>query len=211
MEMNLVDLFYPCIQNGVHTVHYTFVAILLATFFQNVTSLNLSATRWTNQAEHSIPWIMLRKLIWNKCLCFDLFLPHLSAAENLVELQLDYCTFEVNYRTVPNLMHLHSDNHELTIFHNLQNCRMLKNFSCAHSKICWSPNVPRPIPIVFTHIGTFCTSWLLRSAPLSLRKYTGPLDTRNQFAVMQRYSTIDNNDNPVITLIPKPIDNSEWV
>ena len=188
-----------------------FVTHLLTWFFYNVTALNLSATRWTNHAEYSIPWIMLQKLIWNKCLCFDLLLPHVSAAENLVELQLNYCTFEVNYRTVPDLMHLTYDDHEFTIFHNLQNCRMLKIFSCAHGKIYWSPNVPRPIPIVFTHIGTFCTSWLLQSAPLSLRRYTGPLNTLSQFAVMQRYSTIDNNDSPVITLIPKPIDNQEWV
>ena len=83
-EMNLVDLFYPCIHYGVHTVHFTFVAILLARFFQNVTSINLSATVWSTHALNSIQWIMLEKLIWNKCLCFDLFLPHLGTAANLL-------------------------------------------------------------------------------------------------------------------------------
>ena len=145
---------------------------------------------------------MLQKLIWNKCLCFDLLLQHLSAAENLLELQLDYSTFEVNYRTVPNLMDLTYDDHEFTIFHNLHNCSKLKIFSCAHSKIYWSPNVPEPISIFLTNIGQFCTRWLLQSAPLSLRKYTGPLNSRDQSAVMQRYSTIDNYDSPVIRLIP---------
>ena len=85
-EMNLVDLFMPGVHCNGQTVHYTFVANLLARFFYNVTSLNLSATRWSNHALHSIPWIMLQKLIWNKCLCFDLLLPHLSAAENLLKL-----------------------------------------------------------------------------------------------------------------------------
>ena len=95
-EMNLVDLFYPGVHYNGHTVHYTFVANLLDRFFSNITSLNLSATICSNHALHSIPWIMLQKLIWNKCLCFDLLLPHLSAAENLQELRLDYSTLEVN-------------------------------------------------------------------------------------------------------------------
>ena len=43
-KMNLVDLFYPGVHCNGHTVHYTFVANLLARFFYNVTSLNLSAT-----------------------------------------------------------------------------------------------------------------------------------------------------------------------
>ena len=85
-EMELVDLFYPGVHYNGHTVHYTFVANLLARFFNNVISLNLSVTIWSNHALHSIPWIMLQKLIWNKCLFFDLLLPHLGVAENLEEL-----------------------------------------------------------------------------------------------------------------------------
>ena len=84
LEMALRDLFMP---------DHTFVSHLLCNFFLNVTTLNLSGTKWTINAEHSIPWTMLQKLIWNKCLCFDLLLPHLSTAENLLELQLDYSTF----------------------------------------------------------------------------------------------------------------------
>ena len=91
-EMSLVDRFMPATPSNRYMVYHTFVSHLLARFFLNVTSLNLSATKWTNQAEHSIPWTMLQKLIWNKCLCFDLLLPHLSTAENLLELQLDYST-----------------------------------------------------------------------------------------------------------------------
>ena len=53
--------------------------------------------------------------------------------------------------------------------------------------------------------------WLLQSAPLSLRKYTGPVNSRDQLAVEQRYSTIDNCDSPVIKLIPEPLDNMEWM
>ena len=54
MEMNLVDLFDPCVYYGVHNVHFTFIAILLAEFFQNVTSINLSATEWSTHALDSI-------------------------------------------------------------------------------------------------------------------------------------------------------------
>ena len=204
VEMSLRDLFMP---------DHTFVSHLLCNFFLNVTTLNLSGTKWTINAEHSIPWTMLQKLIWNKCLCFDLLLPHLSASGNLLELQLDYSTFEVDYRTVPNLMDLTNNHAEFTIFHNLQYCTQLKIFSCAHSKIYWSPNgppnVPKPIPILYPHIGEFCTRWLLERAPWSLREYTGPLDSREQAAIMDRYSSNDNST--VIQLIPAPQDNRNWV
>ena len=160
---------------------------------------------------HSIPWIMLQKLIWNKCLCFDLLLPHLSAAENLQELRLDYSTLEVNYRTVPNLMDLITNNHEFTIFHNLHNCSQLKIFSCAHCKIYWSPDDNVTVPIYLTNIGQFCTRWLLQSAPLSLREYTGPLNSKDQSAVIERYGGTTNfGSGSAIVLNPKPLDNVQW-
>ena len=95
--------------------------------------------------------------------------------------------------------------YEFTIFHNLHNCSQLKIFSYAHCKIYWSPNEPKPVPMYLTNIGQFCTRWLLRSAPLSLREYTGPLHSRDQLAVKQRYSTIDNFCSPAINLIPEPL------
>ena len=134
-ENVLVDIFYPGGQVNRRTGHFTFVSNLLAWFFYNVTSLNLSATRWSNYALHSIPWIKLEILIWNKCLCFDLLLPHLSAAENLLKLRLDYSTLLVNDETVTNLLDLITDDHEYTIFHHLKTCSKLKIFSCAHCRI----------------------------------------------------------------------------
>ena len=206
LEMALRDLF---------EYEHTFVSHLLCNFFLNVTTLNLSGTKWTVNAEHSIPFRQLQKLIWKKGLCFDLLLPHLSQSGNLLELQLDYTTFEVDYRTVPNLMDLTNNHAEFTIFHNLQYCTQLKIFSCAHSKIYWSPNgppnVPKPIPILYPHIGEFCTRWLLERALWSLREYRGPLDTREQGAILRRYRSNDNDNSSVIQLIPAPQDNRDWV
>ena len=206
LEMALRDLFMP---------DHTFVSHLLCNFFLNVTTLNLSGTKWTVNAEHSIPFRLLQKLIWKKCLCFDLLLPHLSQSGNLLELQLDYTTFQVDYRTVPNLMDLTTNHAEFTIFYNLRYCTQLRIFSCAHSQIYWSPagppNVPNFIPILYPHIGVFCTRWLLERAPPSLREYRGPLDTREQAAIMGRYRSNDNDNSSVIHLIPAPKDNSDWV
>ena len=140
--MDLIDLFYPGVHYNGLSVPHTFVANLLARFFTHVTTLNLSATIWSNNAMRSIRWSMLQKLIWNRCLCFYLLLPHLATAENLEELRIDYSVLRVNYRTVPNLWYLLTDNYEFTIFHNLQYCSQLKIFSCAHCTIEWSPDEP---------------------------------------------------------------------
>ena len=204
--MSLHDLFMP---------DHTFVSHLLCNFFLNVTTLNLSGTKWTINAVHLIPFRSLQKLIWKKCLCFDLLLPHLSQSGNLLELQLDYTTFQVDYRTVPNLMDLTNNHAEFTIFHNLRYCTQLKIFSCAHSQIYWSPpglpNGPNFIPTLYPHIGVFCTRWLLERAPSSLREYRGPLDTREQGAILRRYRSNDNDNSSVIQLIPAPQDNRDWV
>ena len=62
-----------------------------------------------------------------------------------------------------------------------------------------------------TNIGQFCTQWLLQSAPLSLRQYTGPLQSKDQLAVETRYSrSIDNSSVPPISLTLAPLDNVEW-
>ena len=137
LEMGLRDLF---------EYEHTFVSHLLCNFFLNVTTLNLSGTKWTINAEHLILFRQLEKFTWNKGLCFDLLLPHLSQSGNLLELQLDYTTFQVDYRTVPNLMDLTNNHAEFTIFHNLRYCTQLKIFSCAHSKIYWAPHGPPNVP-----------------------------------------------------------------
>ena len=75
----------------------------------------------------------------------------------------------------------------------------------------WSPNENEPKNMYLTNIGQFCTRWLLQSAPLLLKEYTGPLNSRDQLAVKKRYSTIDNFCIPAINLIPEPLDNVEWI
>ena len=88
--MDLKDLFYPGVHYNGLSVPHTFVANLVARFFTHVTTLNLSATIWSNNDVRSIWWSMLQKLIWNRSLCFDLLLPHLATAENLDKLRIDY-------------------------------------------------------------------------------------------------------------------------
>ena len=212
-EMQLLDLFYPGVHyNGVSVPH-TFVAILLARFFTHVTTLNLSATIWSNNAVQSIRWSMLQKLIWNRGQCFDLLLPHLATAANLEELRIDYSILQVDYRTVPNLWYLLTPNIEFTIFHNLRYCTQLTIFSCAHCTIEWSTQEAWLDDMYLRHIGQFCTQWLLHNAPLSLQEYTGPLHSnyRLSMAVLQRYTTDDNLMNPSINLTARPLDHREWI
>ena len=206
-----MDLFDPCVYYGVQDVHFTFISILLAEFFQNVTSINLSATVWSPHAFDSIKWIMLEKLIWNKCLCYDLFLPHLGTAANLLELQLDNPTLLVNDKTGRNLFDLITDDHEFTIFHHLNTCIKLKIFSCAHCRIHWYRDNDVAPDIYLMDIGHFCTRWLLRSAPLSLREYTGPIFSKDRSAVMERYCGSENSGSgSAIFLNPQPLDNVEY-
>ena len=58
-HMDLKDLFYPGVHYNGLSVPHTFVANLLARFFTHVTSLNLSATIWSNHAVRSVWWRML--------------------------------------------------------------------------------------------------------------------------------------------------------
>ena len=60
-------------------------------------------------------------------------------------------------------------------------------------------------------IGQFCTRWLLQSALLSLREYTGPLPSIDQLTVERRYSIIDDLLVPAINLTPAPLDNVDWI
>ena len=111
------------------------------------------------------------------------------------------------------MWYLLTDNYEFTIFHNLRYCSQLTIFSCAHCTIEWSPDEPWLDDMYLRHIGQFCTQWLLRSAPLSLQEYTGPLHSnyRLSMAVLQRYRTNDNLMAPSINLTPAPLDNHEWI
>ena len=59
-------------------------------------------------------------------------------------------------------------------------------------------------------IGHFCTRWLLQSAPLSLPEYTGPQNSKDQSAVIERYGGTTNfGSGSAIVLNPKPLDNVE--
>ena len=132
--MCLVNLFDPC---GVPNVHFTFVAYLLMQFFPNVTSINLSATIWSHHAFGLINWVRIEKLIWNKCLCTNLFLPHLGTSANLLELQLDNSTLTVP-ETMENLYDLITDTHPFPIFHHLNTCNQLNNY---HAQIVGSTGI----------------------------------------------------------------------
>ena len=95
--------------------------------------------------------------------------------------------------------------------HHLNTCSQLKISSCAHCRIHWSRDEDVAPDMYLTDIGHFCTVWLLQSAPLSLREYTGPLNSRDQSAVIQRFRGITNIWSPAINLTPKPLDDVEWI
>ena len=60
-------------------------------------------------------------------------------------------------------------------------------------------------------IGHFCTQWLLRGAPLSLREYTSPIFSRDRLAVMERYGGTPNfGSGSTIFLNPQPLDDVEY-
>ena len=96
-DMNEIDLFNPQIPllptNGV-----SFAAYLFLWFFPNVTSVNLSRTKWSDRAARSINFAEIKQLIWRySSITTNSFLSPLFHSTNLIELQLDNSTFRLSY------------------------------------------------------------------------------------------------------------------
>ena len=130
-EMAETDLFKPQIPllptNGA-----PFAAYLFLWFFPNVTSVNLSRTKWSDSAACSINFAEIIQLIWRySYITTNSFLSPLFACTNLIELQLDNSTFRLPYteRGQPwYWMDIGEDGHfPYNIFDNLDHCKQLKN------------------------------------------------------------------------------------
>ena len=92
LEMEVPDLYEPD-ELMLGTNGATFAAYLFLWFFPNVTSINLSRTKWSNYATALINFPLVEILFWQNCLCTStIFLSDLDASVNLIELQLNNST-----------------------------------------------------------------------------------------------------------------------
>ena len=138
-EMDETYLFKPQIPllptNGA-----PFAAYLFLWFFPNVTSFNLSRTKWSDSASRLINFSQIIQLIWrNSYITTASFLSPLFACTNLVELQLDNSTFRLPWieRGQPWFwMDIGEDgDFPYNVFQNLDNCNQLTKFSCSNCMV----------------------------------------------------------------------------
>ena len=136
--MDKPDLFKPQIPllptNGA-----PFAAYLFLWFFPNVTSINLSRTKWSDYTTASTNFPLVEILFWQNCLSTStIFLSDLDASVNLIELYLDNLTIclPLQYQGT---QQWYSDNtpgaYLIALFQNLNNCTRLRKFLCANCRL----------------------------------------------------------------------------
>ena len=144
----------------------------------------------------------------------EIFLSALTASTNLVELQLDNSTICLPWSDCEHPWYFENidegGGYPYNIFQNLDNCIQLTKFSCRNCQVQWHSDT-EVVPAVHLLPGQFCSQWLIRSAPLSLQFFNGPIYEYDLPLVLERYHVANSFmnallDRPPLQVIPNPTD-----